>query len=182
MCEQRTEHPPDCTVCVDRRSRGGGSRRSWPGAPAVRQRADHLGGGPGVAGVSLRTPLDPACPQQRPVAGHVSLPARPVGLPQAVEKRSTVALQGDPHPGRVLPVVVRRPVDDRRHPGALRHVARDGATLGVGRACRLRLLRVAFPLVLGAQALPGVHRRRDGRSCGAWPTPRSGNARWSPRC
>jgi hypothetical protein len=28
MCEQRTEHPPDCTVCVDRRSCGGGSCRS----------------------------------------------------------------------------------------------------------------------------------------------------------
>jgi hypothetical protein len=37
--------------------------------------------GPGVAGVSLPTALDPACPQQRPVAWHVSLPARPVGLP-----------------------------------------------------------------------------------------------------
>jgi hypothetical protein len=158
MCEQRTEHPPDCTVCVDRRSRGLGARRSWPGAPALRQRTDHPGGGPDAAGVSLRTTLDPSYPQQRLVAWHVPLPARPVGLPQAVEKRSTVAVQGDSHSGLVLPILVRRFVDDRPHPGALRHVARDGETLGVGRVCRLRLLRVVLPVVLGAQALPGLHR------------------------
>lgn len=85
MCDERTEHPPGRTVRVDRRSRGCGARRSRPSTPAQRQRTDHPGGGPGVAGISLRTSLDPPSPQQPPVAWHVPLPARPVGLPQAVE-------------------------------------------------------------------------------------------------
>jgi hypothetical protein len=161
MCEQRTEHPPDRTVRVDRRSRGRSSRRSWPGTSALRQRADHLGGGPDAAGLSLRTPLDPTHPQRSPVAGDVPLPAGTVGLPQAAEKRPPVAVQSDSHPGRLLPILVRRVVDDRCHPGALRHVTGDGATIRSGRTRWLWLLRLPFPLVLGHEALPGVHRRRD---------------------
>src|SRR5689334_17098891 len=47
------------------------------------------------------------------------------------------------------------------HPGALRHVAGDGQTLGSGRACWLWLLRLALSLVLGSEALPGLFRGRD---------------------
>jgi hypothetical protein len=36
---------------------------------------------PVLGGLSLRASLDPPSPQQRPVASHVPLSARPVGLP-----------------------------------------------------------------------------------------------------
>ena len=42
------------------------------------------------------------------------------GLPQAAQGRAAVAVPGDRGAGRAVPVLVRRPVDHRRHPGALR--------------------------------------------------------------
>jgi hypothetical protein len=81
-------------------------------------------------------------------------------LPLA-EGRPALAVQGDSHAGKVLPVVVQRYVDDRRHPGALRDVVTDGQALKPGRARQLRLLRPVLPLVLGTEAVPGVFRRGD---------------------
>lgn len=147
-----------------------------------RQRADHAGRSPGVVGLSRRTPLDPARAQRSPVAGHVPVPAAAVGLPQAVEVGAAVAVHGDPHPGHALPVPVRRHVDHRRHPRALRHVPGNGEALRPGRARRLRLLRVAFPLVPGPQAVSGLCRGRDADHVVPGQPQESANARWSPRC
>jgi hypothetical protein len=46
---------------------------------------------------------------------------------------------------------------DRRHPGALRRVAGDGAPERAGRVGRLRVLRRALALVLGPEAVPDHH-------------------------
>ena len=48
----------------------------------------------------------------------------------------------------------------RRHPGAVWNFAGDRPPFGAGRAGRLRLLRLALALVLGAEAVPAHHRRR----------------------
>lgn len=44
-CEQRTEHPPDRTLCVDQRSRRRATHRTGQAARVERQRADHPGRG-----------------------------------------------------------------------------------------------------------------------------------------
>ena len=76
------------------------------------------------------------------------------------------------------------------HAGAVRYLPGDGQTLGSGRVGGLRVLRVAFALVLGAEAVPGHHRGRDagrvvpgqpetrrtrGRRRSCWPTPPTGS-------
>ena len=121
------------------------------------------GGSPGAAGLSTANGAGSVMSAAVP-SGVAMFPylAGPVGLPQAVEEqRSPLLCKAILTLAACSSVLVRRPVDDRRHPGALRHVTRDGETLGPGRARRLRLLRVALPLVLGPEALPGLHRRRD---------------------
>ena len=82
-------------------------------------------------------------------------------LQQAADRGRAVAGHGDHPPGHGQPVVVRRPAPDRRHPGPLRHLPGDGGALGPGRARRLRLLRLALPVLLGLQAVPARRPRRD---------------------
>jgi hypothetical protein len=82
-------------------------------------------------------------------------PSTSVTSPQ----RGTFTVQDHPHPGRLLPIPVRRPVDRRRHPHTGWHVPRNGETLRSGRARRLWLLCLPLSVLLGPQALPGLHRR-----------------------
>jgi Transcriptional regulator SbtR-like, C-terminal domain len=58
-CDGRPGHPPDRTVCGDRRSRGCGPHGTGPAAPADRCGAGLPGGGAGSAGVRQRAPVDP---------------------------------------------------------------------------------------------------------------------------
>jgi hypothetical protein len=113
------------------------------------------------------------------VACGISISAEAVRLSQAAQECATVAVQDDSHAGGVLPVLVRRPVDDRRHPipcGMSRETVKRSDLAGhagygycVSHSRYWRL------------SLPGLYRGQDGRSCGAWPTRNSGNARWWPR-
>jgi hypothetical protein len=82
-------------------------------------------------------------------------------LSQAVEGSPTVAVQDDSGARDVLPVLGRRHVDHRRHPGPLRDVPRDREALRLGRTRQLWLLCVTFAMVLGVEALPRLRRRRD---------------------
>jgi hypothetical protein len=80
-------------------------------------------------------------------------------------------LPGHRAAGQDLPVVLRSDPAAGLHAGAVRPVARDPQTLRAGRVGRLRLLRLAFPLLLGIAALSAV---RAGRNAGQL-LPRAGN-------
>jgi hypothetical protein len=56
--------------------------------------------------------------------------------------------------------VGRRRLGRRLHPGRLRLLPRDRQPLGPGRVGPVRLLRVAFAVLLGPAPAPGVHARR----------------------
>jgi hypothetical protein len=154
--------PPDGTVCADRRSRDPlRPARAWPAEEAVRLRAGVPGGRPGAAGRPVGAPL--AADVLRPARAPVPVPAETAGLPQAAQGGRAAAGHGAGLPGPRVPVVARPGPADRRHPRALRHLAGDGPPLRAGRMGRLRVLRGALALVLGAEAVPDHHPGRDAR-------------------
>ena len=78
--------------------------------------------------------------------------------------------------------VDRRRVGGGLDPGRVWALARDGETVGSGRVGRVRLLRFAFALLLGAAPAPGVHAVRVCRWRSRWPAPRPTNARFCSAC
>lgn len=161
-CDARLGYPPDRTVRGDRRPRD----PVWP-APgrraeaAVRCRADLPGGGAGAAGCPQRAPL--AADVLRPARAPVPVPAASARLPQAAQGRRAAAGRGAGPPGPAVAGLVRPGPADRRHPGAVRHIARDRQAQRAGRMGALRILRGAFALVLGAEAVLDHHSGRDAR-------------------
>jgi hypothetical protein len=177
--DERPGHPPDRTVCGDRRPRC--STSSGAGAPtaADRRRTGVSGRGPGAAWVRLRAPLDPLC--LLPAGPPVPLLAQPARLPQAAAGRRATAGPGDQPPGPGQPVVVRQPAADRRHAAAVWSLAGDGQPLGHRRNRRIRVLCLPHPLLLGPQALSGHRARRDARHLvlGGPEAPASGRSAWT---
>ena len=82
----RPRHPPDGTVCADRRPCDP-LGPAWPGPAeeAVRCRAGVPGGGAGAAGRAVGAPL--AAAVLRPARAPVPLPAASARLPQAAQGR-----------------------------------------------------------------------------------------------
>ena len=134
-------------------------------AAVDRLRAGLPGSGASPARRSFGGALDPLRPY--PPARHVPLPAPAAGLQQAAACRTATDQNGDPGPGPRQRLLVRQPLDCRLHPDPLRHVPPDSATLGPGRLGRLRLLRLAFAVLLGTAAVPGVYPGRDADPVGA---------------
>ncbi len=128
---------------------------------ALRRRAGHPGGGAGPVRVHLRGPLAAARP--RPAAIPVPLPAPAARLQQAAAGLRRPGPARHPGVGRRHHAVDRRRVGRRLHPGRVRSLPGDGATLGAGRLGRVRLLRLPLPLLLGAAAAPAVHAGRPAR-------------------
>jgi hypothetical protein len=112
------------------------------------------GGGPDAAGLPQRTTMGPARPREPRPAEDVPLYASATRVPQEVEGVTSVAVQHDSGSGPGLPVIVGRPVDHRRNPGAVRNLTGDRQTLRPGRARRIRVLRQLLALLLGPEALP----------------------------
>src|SRR5260370_162517 len=92
-----------------------------------------------------------------PSSGLIGSAAAPAGFPQGVEGGRAAAGRGDRPPGPPVAVLARLGAADRRHPGAVRYLAGDGPPLRAGRVGALRVLRGAFALVLGAEAVPDHH-------------------------
>ena len=80
------------------------------------------------------------------------------------------------------PACRRRRVDRRLHPGRVRPVPGDRQALGPGRLGRVRLLRLALPLLLGAAAAPAVHPARAADRRPRSPAPRPTNATSCSAC
>src|SRR6516165_6785381 len=149
-CDSRPGYPPDRTVRGDRRPRD--RFRAAPGRSAetaVRRRAGLPGGGAGAARRPVRASL--AADVLRATGAPVPVPAQAAGLSQAAEGGRAAAGRGDRSPGPPVALVVRPGAADRRHPGAVRHLAGDRQALRAGRVGPLWLLRGAFALVLGAE-------------------------------
>ncbi len=160
VCDDRPGHPPDGTVCADRRPWGPlWPAPSWPAQEAVRCRIGVPGGGAGAAGRAQRASL--AADVLRAAGAPVPVPAAPARLSQALEGGGPADLHGHGVSGHGVPVVGRRAAADRCHPGAVRRLAANGAPVRAGRVGELRLLRCAFALVLGPEAVCDHHRRRD---------------------
>ena len=180
-CDARPGYPLDRTVRGDRRPRDPFRPASpWPAETTVRRRAGVPGGGPGAAGRPVGASL--AADVLRPAGPPVPLPAASARLPQTAESSGTAAGCRDGSPGPAVPVVVRPGAADRCDPGPLRHLPGDGAPLRAGRVGALRVLRRAFALVLGIEAVPDHHPGRDARRPGAWPIPSSASARSRANC
>ena len=88
-------------------------------------------------------------------------------LQQAAARLAAPGQAGNPGPGRGQRLLVRQRVDRRFHPRGVRPVAACGPALRDGRVGELRLLRLPFPLVLGAAAVPDLHPGRDAHLVGA---------------
>src|SRR5262252_9932240 len=145
----RPGSPPDGTVRADRRSCDPlGPAPAWPAQEALRCGTGVPGGGAGAAGRPVGASL--AAAVLRPARAPVSLPAAPARVSQAAQGGRAAAGSGAGLPGPRGAVVVGGGAADRRHPGAVRHLAGDGETLGAGRVGELRVLRGPFALVLGA--------------------------------
>ena len=156
----RPGSPPDGTVCADRRSCDSFCpAAARPAEEAVRRGTGVPGGGAGAAGRPVGAPL--AAAVLRPARAPVPLPAQAAGLSQAAEGGRAAAGRGDGLPGPRVPVVARPGPADRCHPGAVRHLAGDRQAVRAGRVGGLRLLRGAFALVLGPEAVPAHHPGRD---------------------
>ena len=159
-CDARPGYPLDRTVRGDRRPCDPFGRvPPWPAEAAVRRRAGVPGGGAGAAGRPQRAPL--AAAVLRAARAPVPVPAETARLPQAAEGSRAAAGRGDRSPGPPVAVLVRPGAADRRDPGAVRRLPGDGPALRAGRVGALRLLRGAFALVLGAEAVPDHHPGRD---------------------
>jgi len=177
----RPRHPPDGTVCGDRRSCDPlGPAPSWPAEEAVRCRAGVPGGGAGAAGCPVGASL--AAAVLRPARALVPLPAASAWLSQAAQGRSAAAGGGDGLPGPGGAVLARPGAADRCHPGAVRHLPRDGQAVRAGRVGRLWLLRRPFALVLGAEAVCDHHPRWDAGGLVPGQPADRGNARPPPNC
>jgi hypothetical protein len=181
-CDARPGNPPDRTVRGDRRPRDpfrAAPRR--PAEAAAGRGAGLPGRGAGPAGRPVRAALDADVPD--PPGPPVPVPAGPVRVPQAGRGGGAAAGRGPGSPGPPAPVLARPREADRRHPRAVRHVAGDRAPLGPGRPGRVRVLPVALPVVLGAEALPGHHPGRDARGVvpGSSPstTPSRASSTWN---
>ena len=74
--------------------------------------------------------------------------------------------------------LVRYLLDRGLHAGAVRDVAADGEAVRAGRLGRIRVLRLAFPVLLGHCACTRSAPRPVCRSCGRWPAPRWTSARF----
>jgi hypothetical protein len=148
-----------------------------PSAVADRFRAGLPGCGPGVAGVQVRGPV--AAVRPRASGRDVSLPAAASWLQPAAARRFAADQAGDPAAGGRHRLLAGQRVDRRFHAGGMRPLAPCRPALGPGGLGELRLLRLAFPLVLGTAA---VSDRHPGRSAGRWPTPNSTSAKCWPRC
>ena len=158
-CDSRPGYPPDRTVRGDRRSRDSFRPASARAAEAAdRCRAGVPGGGAGAAGRPVGASL--AAAVLRAARAPVSLPAASAGLSQAAQGRRAAAGRGAGPPGPAVPVVVRPCAADRCDPRAVRRLAGDCQAQRPGRVGCLRVLRRAFALVLGPEAIPGHHRAR----------------------
>jgi hypothetical protein len=161
-CDPRPGYPLDRTVRGDRRLRDPfRPAPPWPAQAADRCRAGLPGRGAGAAGRPQRASL--AADVLRPAGPPVPVPAEPARLPQAAEGGRAAAGRGDGSPGPPVAVLVRPGAADRCHPGAVRRLPGDRQALRPGRVGALRLLRRAFALVLGAEAVPDHHPGRDAR-------------------
>ena len=156
----RPGSPPDGTVRADRRSRDSFRRApAWPAEEAVRRGTGVPGGGAGAAGRPVGAPL--AAAVLRPAGAPVPVPAAASPAITSGSRRRAAAGRGDGLPGPRVPVVARPGAADRRHPGAVRELAGDGQAIRAGRVGRIRILRGAFALVLGPEAVPGHDPGRD---------------------
>src|SRR3984893_1353773 len=161
-CDARPRYPPDRTVRGDRRPRD--PIRPAPARPAeeaLRRRAGVPGGRPGAAGRPLGAPL--AAPVLRPARAPVPLPAQATRLPQAAESRRSLTGRGDGPPGPPVTLMAGPSAAYPPPPRAPRYRAGDGPAVRAGRVGWLRVLRRAFPLVLGAEAVPDHCPGRDAR-------------------
>src|SRR5208337_445972 len=159
-CDPRPGYPLDRTVRGDRRPRG--PFRPAPAGPA--EAADRCGtgvpgGGAGAAGCPQRASL--AADVLRAAGSPVPVPAEAARLPQAAQGSRAAAGPGPGSPGPPVAGLVRPGAADRRHPGAVWRLPGDSPPLGAGRVGALRLLRGAFALVLGNDAIPDHHPGRD---------------------
>ena len=168
-CDSRPGYPPDRTVRGDRRPRDRfRPAPSRPAQAAVRRRAGMPGRGPGPAGRPVRASL--AADVLGPAGSPVSLSAASARLSQAAEGSGAAAGRGAGSPGPAMPVVVRPGAADRRHPGAVRRFPGDRQAVRPGRVGALWVLRGAFALVLGLEAVPDHHPGRDAGGGSCWPS------------
>src|SRR5512135_207365 len=158
-CDARPGYPLDRTVRRDRRSCDPfRTAPPWPAETTLRRRAGVPGGGAGAAGCPQRASL--AADVLRAARAPVPVPAETAWLPQAAQSCGAAAGRGDRSPGPAVAVLVRPGTADRRHPGAVRQLAGDRQALGAGRMGALRVLRRAFPVLPGAEAVPAHHPGR----------------------
>ena len=162
MCDERPRRPPDRTVCA--------GRRSCRARRAGRGHAPRLSDGElitlAVAQVLLGFHDERRwfrrCSPRPGWRAPVPLPAEAAGLPQACSKDApAAAVPRRSGTGAAVPVVVRPAAADRRHPGAVRHLAGDGQALRPGRVRRLRLLRRHSRYYWGLRLYLIYHPGRD---------------------
>ena len=111
-----------CLVVAQHLLHGHSSEARW-----VRYARTHLAGGfPGI-------------PQQS-------------GYNKRVASRRDADLRGDHGLGQGHRILARGPAPARFDPSTVRHQPRNGQTLGAGRGCRLRILRLALALFPGLPA------------------------------
>src|SRR5262249_48811177 len=152
-CDSRPGCPPDRTVRGDRRPCD--PVRTAPARAAEtadRRRAGVPGRGPGAAGREVGTPLAAAVLRQ--ARAPVPLPAAPARIPRAAPGGRAAAGRGDRSSGPPVALLARPGPADRRDPGPVRRLPRDRPPLRAGRVGVLRVLRGAFALVLGIEAVP----------------------------
>ena len=156
VCDDEPRCPPHRTVCDRRRPcRRTGAATARAAETAHRRRARVPGRGAGAAWRTKRTSL--AANVLRPASAPVPVSAQTARLPQADQGRRRVDQHGHAVPGRAVPVLGRRPAAGRRHTHPVRRLPGDCQTLAAGRNRQLRLLRGAFPLVLGPEAVSDHH-------------------------
>src|SRR5439155_10661334 len=119
------------------------------------------GGRADPAAVPLRAPV----PAPGRPAARASVPLHPAAawLQQAAQVARARDLPGYRAAGAPLAIVLRADPVVGLHSGSVRPVSRDPQALRAGRLGRLRLLRLALPLLLGIAALSALRPGRDAR-------------------
>ena len=128
---------------------------------------------PMISDAELITLGGRADPAAVPFRAAVPAPGRPAALPPVPLHPSAIGLQqaaavaragdlpGHRAPGPPLAVFLRSHPVAGLHAGPVRPTPRDPQALGAGRLGRLRLLSLAFALLLGTAALPALRPGRD---------------------
>jgi hypothetical protein len=96
--------------------------------------------------------------------GHLFpyLPKQP-GYHKRLKAAAPLLAAAMDHLAPAVPFLARPGAADRRDPGAVRRVPGDRQAIRAGRMGALRLLRRAFALVLGTEAVPNHHPGQDAR-------------------